>query len=308
LPVYPVTLSSVVTGLFSFGRRYPFLAAARRAVESHADLRWGSDRQGVRRLLHPNGVCLTGRWEITEETPYSGHFAKGRRGLLIGRYSTCCTETRRGHHRSLALVGKLYPTLDPQHQDRLRPAHFITQEDLGGERTDYINDAELRNAPDTRAWRRGLGMPIFLTTGAVFLQADKEPSIRQLYEIAELGKDRGTPTAAPEFMRLLVAAEQPRIDGAGLDFRDEVLAQIFDRGDPVPKRSLVFAIEVSDEGVTRGTPFFQRRTISNWRRIGTIAFDNAVASYNGDFVVHFHHPRWRDDRNDPATATESRRR
>ena len=58
--------------------------------------------------------------------------------------------------RSLSLVGKLYPTLDPNHAEPLRTASFITQQDLGGERRDYINDAELRNAPDTRAWRRGL--------------------------------------------------------------------------------------------------------------------------------------------------------
>jgi len=25
--------------------------------------------------------------------------------------------------------------------------------------------------------------------------------------------------------------------------------------------------------------------------------------YNGDFVIHFNHPTWRQDRNDPATAT-----
>jgi hypothetical protein len=34
-----------------------------------------------------------------------------------------------------------------------------------------------------------------------------------------------------------------------------------------------------------------------------LVFDNAVVSYNGDFVIHFTHPTWRDDRNDPATAT-----
>ena len=32
-------------------------------------------------------------------------------------------------------------------------------------------------------------------------------------------------------------------------------------------------------------------------------FDRAVVSYNGDFVIHFRHPTWRDDQNDPATAT-----
>src|SRR5205823_900176 len=117
----------------------------------------------------------------------------------------------------------------------LRTASFFTQQDLGGEYTDYINDAELRNAPDTRAWRRGRGVPILLITGAVFKRADKEPSKRQLYEIAELGKPRGAPTQTPDFMRLVVAPGQPRIEGKGLDFRDEVLAHIFNKGDPHPK-------------------------------------------------------------------------
>ena len=31
--------------------------------------------------------------------------------------------------------------------------------------------------------------------------------------------------------------------------------------------------------------------------------DRAVASYNGDFVLHFNHPTWREDESDPTTAT-----
>jgi hypothetical protein len=81
------------------------------------------------------------------------------------------------------------------------------------------------------------------------------------------------------------------------------MAQIYDRGVSTPKRTLTFQIEVTDEGETRGPPAFERRTFSNWRPIGTITFDKAVASYNGDFVIHFHHPTWRDNQNDPATAT-----
>jgi hypothetical protein len=34
-----------------------------------------------------------------------------------------------------------------------------------------------------------------------------------------------------------------------------------------------------------------------------MVFSDAVVSSNGDRVVHFNHPTWRDDRNDPATAT-----
>jgi hypothetical protein len=303
LPVHEVTLGSVLRGLLPFGKNYLFRQATERAVDSGADLRWGPDRKGFRRLLHPNGVCLIGQWRITEKTQYSGHFATGSRALAITRYSTCCTETRRGHTRSLSMVGKLYPTLDPNHATPLRTANFITQQDIGGADTDFINDAELLNAPDTTASRRGGGVPILMTTGLVFMRVDKQPTIRQLYQIAELGKPTGKPTQTPEFMRLLVAPNQPKIAGEGLDFRDEVMAQIFDRGDPVPKRTLTFNIEVTDEGSTSGTALRQRRTFQNWRPIGALTFDNAVVSYNGDSVIHFNHPTWRNDRNDPATAT-----
>lgn len=307
LPRYRVTLASVLAGILPFGRRYQFLEAARRTLASRADLRWGPDRRGFRRLLHPNGICLTGIWEVTQATDYTGYFRQGRVGLVIARYSTCCTETRRGRWRSLSLVGKVYPTTDRNSPERVRPANFITQQDLGGDRTEYINDADLRNAPDTTAWRRGLfGLPVILLTGIVFQLADKQPAHRQLYEIAELGKPDSEATRAPEFMRLLVDPAQSRIGGDGLDFRDEILGQIYDRGDSAPKRTLTFHIEVSDEGSTCGPVVYQRRRIRNWRRVGRLVFGEAVASYNGDFVVHFHHPPWRADRNDPSSLAHPR--
>jgi hypothetical protein len=303
LPVYPVTLGSVLRGILPFGAPYLFLKASQRTVDSSADLRWGIEGKGFRRILHPNGVCLTGEWRITGPTEYSGYFAKDSAALLVARYSTCCAETRRGYNRSLAMVGKLFPTTDPAHAAPLRTANFITQQDIGGVRTDFINDAELRNAPDTTVSRRGGGFPILLVTGAVFAKADRQPSIRQLYPIAELGKPPDQPTHAPAFMRLIVAPNQPRIEGDLLDFRDEIMAQIFDKGDPAPKRTLTFLIEVTDEGVTTGTQLRQRRAFQNWRRIGTLTFNDAVISYNGDRVIHFNHPTWRENRNDPYTAT-----
>jgi hypothetical protein len=303
LPVYGVTLGGVLHGAFLPGRPYFFRQAVARAVDSHADLRWGADRKGFRRIIHPNGICLFGLWEIFADTQYSGYFAKGSRALTVARYSTCCRETRRGHTRSLSMVGKLFPTTERDHVEPLTTASFITQQDLGGDRTLYINDAELRNAPDTTLWRRGLGAPILAIEALQFHRADKEPTARQLYQIAELGKPAADPTVAPAYMRLVVDPAQPRIPGEGLDFRDEIMAQIYDRGDPAPKRKLVFGIDVTDTGTTRGPEFLQRRVFRNWQRIGRLVFDEAVASYNGDFVLHFNHPTWRDDRNDPATAT-----
>jgi hypothetical protein len=302
-PVYEVTFGSLQKGGLPFSPNNEFLKRSATMIDSHADLRWGPDRKGFRRILHPNGICLTGQWHIAADTDYTGYFAKGSTGLAVCRYSTCCTDTRRGSTRSLSMVGKIFPTIDAKHPLPLKTANFITQEDIGGARTEYINDAELRNAPDTTLTRRGAAAPILLQTGLVFNKVDQEVTIRQLYPIAELGKPDGVPTRAPEFLRLLVAPNQPRIEGADLDFRDEIMAQIFDRGDPVPKRTLTFNIEVTDEGTTTGPAALQRRTFKNWRQVGTLTFDNAVASYNGDFVIHFNHPTWRKDRNDPTTAT-----
>jgi len=302
LPVQDVTVRSVFGGLLSHARPPRFARAAERTLDSGADLRWGPDRKGFARLLHPNAVCLVGRWRITEDTPYSGYFGRGRDALVVARYSSGAG-MRRGELRSLAMVGKLFPTVDPDHPTPLRTANFITQEDIAGQWTDSINAAELRNAPDVTVFRRGPAAVLLVKIASVFRHVDKQPAIRQLYPVAELGKPADEPTRAPAFMRLLVAPGQPVIAGPGLDIRDEVMAHIFDRGDPAPKRTLTFSIEVTDDGHTSGTAFRLRRTFKNWRRIGTLVFDNAVASYNGDAVIHFSHPTWRDDRNDPATAT-----
>jgi hypothetical protein len=303
LPVQEQTIKTVFGGLLSHGKPPRFERASERSLDSGADLRWGPDGKGFARLLHPTGVCLVGRWQITEDTPYSGYFARGSSALVVARYSSGAGGNRRGRIRSLALVGKLFPTVDPDHPLPLRTANFITQQDLGGARTESINAAELRNAPDVTVFRRGPAGTLLIKVAAVFRRVDEQPTIRQLYPIAELGKPAGEPTRAPEFMRLLVSPEQPVIAGADLDVRDEVMAQIFDRGDPVPKRTLIFTIDVTDEGITSGTPFRVRRTFRNWRRIGMLVFDNAVVSYNGDAVIHFTHPTWRRDRNDSGTAT-----
>ncbi|XXT14604.1 hypothetical protein WME94_30585 [Sorangium sp. So ce429] len=279
--------------------------AAMRTVDSRADLRWGPDCKGFRRMLSPNGICLLGVWEITEESEYTGYFKTGAKGLIVGRYSSDGNETRRGQRRSLSLAGKIYPTMDPDHATPLIPASFLSQEDLGGMHTDFINDAELRNAPNVTAYRRGIYFLIMVRAGIVFPLVDKVPDARQLHEIAELGKPKGERTRCPEHMLLKMATRQARIQGESLDFRDEVYAHIFKPGAPEPTGSIVFDISVSDTGESVGIPGFRRVKVTNWRRIGRITFTEAVASYNADHVVHFHHPGWRDNRNDASTAIRS---
>jgi hypothetical protein len=61
LPIYEVTLASVLRGVLSFTGRYRFLQAAERTVGSGADLRWGTNVEGFRRLVRP-------QWGLSHRT------------------------------------------------------------------------------------------------------------------------------------------------------------------------------------------------------------------------------------------------
>ncbi len=294
LPMFRSTIRNVWTTHFRH--------ASARSIDSRADLRWGADRKGYRRIIAPNGICVLGTWEITEDTPYSGYFKKGSRGLTIGRFSSDGNETMRGQRRSISLGMKIYPTLDPDHATPLIPASVIAQEDLGGMRTGYMNDAELRNAPNVTSFRRGIYILIMLRAGRLFEQLDKVSDSRQLYQVAELGKSPDEPLNAPAHMLLKMTDGQRRIEGKRLDFRDEIYGHIFKPGDPEPTGSIDFDISVSDTGQRRGLPGLTRVKVTGWRRIGRLRFTEAICSYNADHVIQFHHPGWREDRNDPSTT------
>ena len=305
LPLFKSTIRNAWSGALPFGGPDHFKQASARSIDSKADLRWGPDGKGFRRMLSPNGICVLGTWEITVENPYTGYFKNGSKGLFIGRYSSDGYETRRDQRRSLSLVGKIYPTEDLNHPTPLVPASFITQEDLGGMRTKYTNDAELRNEPNLTAHRRGIYFLIALRAGMIFGGLDKEAISRQLYEIAELGKSESEPTFTPRHMLLKMAAGQPRIEGDKLDYRDEIYAHLFEPRNPEPTGTIDYDISVSNTGRRSGFLGFQRIKVTDWQNIGRLTLTEAVASYNGDHVIQFHHPGWREDRNDPSTAIRS---
>jgi hypothetical protein len=300
LPMFKSTIRNAWRGLL-FGQN-KFRQASARAVDSQADLRWGPDGKGWRRIIAPNGICVLGTWEITGDSPYTGYFRKGSRGLTIGRFSSDGNETKRGQRRSISLGMKIYPTDDAGHATPLIPASVIVQEDLGGMRTEYMNDAELVNAPSVHAYRRGIYFLIMLRAGPIFQTLDKVGDSRQNYEVAELGKAPNEPTNAPDHMLFKMTPGQAKIEGRHLDFRDEIYGHLFKPGAAAPSGAMEFDISVSSNGRRTGVQGLSTVTVSDWKRIGKLRFTEAIASYNGDHVIQFHHPGWRDDRNDPSTS------
>ncbi|PSR56480.1 hypothetical protein AHMF7605_24780 [Adhaeribacter arboris] len=303
LPHYVVTNKSVYAGILPGGKPPQFKEASIRSLDSALDLRWGEDGLGFRRLVRPHGVCVTGLWEITEANTYSGYFQKGRQGLVIARITAAETQTLAGLRRSYGVALKLYPTADEDHDQLLKTANVFFSDDLGGTTASHITEVELTNAPHITGLNRGNQIPILIQEGLVFEKVDRTADIRQIYPIAELGKTNNEPTRSPEFMRLKAVAGLPKMEE--VDVRDEVLGHIFNKGNPKPQRTLSFEIAVSDTGKKSGFPLLpngQRQTITKWQTIGKIDFNDGVVSYNGDFVIHFQHPTWRDDKNDARTA------
>jgi len=101
----------------------------------------------LEKLLHPNGVCLSGTWEITEPSNYTGYFAQGKQGLIIGRASTTLTNTKEGRNRGFGFAGKLYPTMDPS--ETAKTANFFLIDVLFGTHAKHYLDVALTSEAKT---------------------------------------------------------------------------------------------------------------------------------------------------------------
>lgn len=225
------------------------------------------------KLVHPNGICLKGTWNITEPSIYTGYFEQGRRGQIIGRASVALSDTTRGTYRGFGFAGKLFPTDDPEHVEPLKTANFFAIDDLGGTTADHYMDASLTNEPKTTIHP---AIALYLATvggaaAAAFRAADINPGRRQVYPIAELGMADPTQAVTPRWM-MVRGHEGKRFDQS--DFRDEITTAL-------KEGPIVLDILVSEDRDRGFDP------------IGYIELDAAVASDSCDHRLHFSHPRFR---------------
>ena len=260
----------------SFVRDAALLRAAQRTLDTRADL-----LPGFRKLVHPYGICLSGRWEISEPTPYTGYFATGKKALVIARASDAMNETRPGKLRFLGLAGKIYPTIEPDHSEPLETANFFLLENLGGSHRERFSEATLGNdllplRPHPATLRYAA---LASVVGPAFVLADRalaptQAMIRQLYPIAELAEADPAKAYGPRFMRL-VGMQQGHAPATS-DVREELDMQFYPRG-------LRFEIQVADG---------KRLLPKSWRTIGALRFTESVTSLSGDTRLHFAHPRF----------------
>jgi hypothetical protein len=275
LPRYKVTLASFFSGLSS-------------RLEQ-ASLRTLNDKSDVlpsfKKLLHANGICFAGTWNITEDSPYSGYFKQGAVGRIIVRASAALSEIDQGQKRSFGIAGKIFPTDDANDSRALKTANFFVIDNLGGTYIPNFRDTTMTNdIADVDFGLANVGSSgIALAAVRALTNADKatggnDPNIRQVYPIAELGEEPGATIITPQWFKL---QGRPGPRNEAKDFRDELRLDN-NNGE------LVFDIFVTSEG-ERGKPK------KNWLKIGYIELNEDSLSLGCDTRLHFTHPVWRND-------------
>jgi len=228
----------------------------------------------IEKLVHSNGICFSGTWEIFKDTVYTGYFRKGAKGLIIARASTALSETKKEEPRAFGFAGKIYPTGNP---DLVTPtANFFVVDVLAGTQRNHYVDVKMTNKPEL-GFRFSV-LYLALQAGIAFSNADRNPSFRPLYPVSELGLPQGNTPKTPLYMMIKAKDNTPVNDSR--DFRDELSIKK-PEGPP-----LVFEIMVSSSSANKNS--------RNWNSIGDITLTESIVSYGCDRRLHFSHPKIRD--------------
>lgn len=246
------------------------LSDANRTLKSRADI-----IPYFEKLAHPNGICFKGVWNITAENKYSGYFKKDSKALIVVRASSAMSNTTSGQLRSFGFAGKIFPTMDPQSFNIEKTANFFLIDDLGGTRAAHYTEVELSNSPAASITSEVVKSFLYVAKLArTFSKSDENPTIRQVYEISQLGEKGDRSVITPRWMKVQALPGQVVNES---DFRDELR---------INNENLVFKISVASETVNDS---------KNWLDIGLITLDTSVVSSTCDHRLHFHHPKWRSD-------------
>ena len=224
------------------------------------------------KLLHSVGICMFGRWTITEDTGYTGCFRRGADHLIVVRCSTLLSHTDRGTRRGFGLAGKIFPTVDPD--ELVKTGNFICIDNLGGTFADRFADVALTNEPPLGV-NPGLIPFAFVVLNVVycFQRADSVPQYRPIAPLSERGLAPGETPKAPKWLQ--VAVEDGTVKCDAVDFRDELRVVNY------KDRRLRFSISVASETSPAGERLF--------RRVGTIEVTEDVCSVSADQRLRFQH-------------------
>ncbi len=260
LPQYPMNMSSL------FQKKGQLEADAQRTTTDKSDY-----YPRIEKLLHPNGVCLAGTWQVDSKTPYTGAFRSDSEMLFVGRISVAMEDTVYKARRGFGFAGKIFPTM--KKNAKVMTQNFFSVDVLLGRKNQRLLDSEMTNNPET-----GLSFSTlkFATMAAkidsALKTADINPLFRPIKNIASFN-EQGT-LVAPQFIKFGFPADL--IKNTEDDFRQELLTAY--------RQNKSLSIDVS---VAEGDSIKE----ASWKKIGKIKVQQVMASYGCDRRLHFAHPR-----------------
>ncbi len=260
------------------------------------------------KLVHPNGICMAGVWEIDKKSEFTGYFSEGLRGVVIGRASTTQDFVKYEDHRAFGLAIKLFPTQDTT--EVVFTSNLFAVDNIEGVKNrHYVETFMTNEIPDfdflnLRALFRLINRMSFLVNfnnlskEADTGPEDRSPLFRRTVEVARAGISsefssiRNSPQLPPySDLERMGEINEPRWVGFEYqnegpsspqqsDFREEI-ADLIDKNGEIKYKILVASEK-------------DRQGFINWKEIGHLTFTETVASKPCDLDLHFHHPRTDD--------------
>ncbi len=254
----------------SWGQSFSLLfKASKRTLSTQVDY---YDR--IEKLVHSNGICFTGQWQIDESAAnkYTGYFGSGKTGLFVGRASSAHKNTNFGQVRGFGFAGKIFPTL--RSEEVVKTGNFFTVDVLPGQAQHYFKQTSLSNKPANDLLEHPSFSGLMINIATALAKAGGDPGFRPLYPITELASPgevvKIETTKGPILMKLDFADKTVN-KATSDDFRNEL---ILSEG-----QTHVLEISVSDS-----------LDQVKWIPIGKITLNKSYVSYGCDRRLHFPHP------------------
>lgn len=210
LPFYESHTFKRILGLI-WGNRNELTERAEQTFTDSSDYRDSSVK-----IFHPMGVCFTGEWKITEESPYRGLFSKNSKAQVIARLSTGQDDVfyKKGKSRIFGMAIKLFHN----NLDESLNIQLLDQYGLGGSDRKSFFKGESDDIFFTNTIKSGLPL-----IGKLFDKAvsyiEPQPSKRPLHHIAEAFNESSViPNNIYIYPKKYISLNEK-------DFRNELLAQ-----------------------------------------------------------------------------------
>lgn len=265
-PTYPVTFERFFQKTSS-GFVDLLKKAVDRTLNTHEDAYPYFDK-----LLHSNGICFQGEWNIDSESPWTGLYATKTKIPVIVRASTTLGGVLRDEKRGFSLALKFFPA--PNRQSPTISQNIFLIDTLAGYQMDSIFDSTVSNQPDFGiSFDFAMGLHVIKT----FAAADFDPSFRPVDHIASVRRNGEIVDEAigPQGLKLIpthqTSGQVPK------DFRSEMRQE-------ARKKKLIYEIWVSED---RPSASVQR----DWKKIGKLSLRDPRITYGCDRRLHFPHPK-----------------